>query len=298
MDSFTFINSRNQQIVFSTNETPLSQDTSSMLVMLAGYTGTSSAGIITPSTRGYNQNGYTLKNVNLGTRVIELEYYLRVSTDSDIYSYSLIRKKIVEILNPLLGKGLLIYNNGRDSYVLECVVSSMPKETSIIGMNMALMKTEFTAYNPLWRSLEKHSMRQPLAEGDYIVYDSFNNCFTNGDIPAPLNFKIYATPYRGYVRLEESISGGGTRILNDFEFRAPRNSDITYMELTTDYGNKNLWLATSGEKVLANRYITDPDFFTIPREKNLTVRYGVELSSAAPSGAYAELTYFDWYVGV
>lgn len=297
MESFTFINSKNKQVVFSTERSLLIEDNSSVSLWLQSFSGTSNTGIITPTSRGFNQNGYTLKNLNMGTRVVNLEFIVCGNTNGGSTGYSQIRKMICEILNPLLGNGTLIYYNGVNSYMLTCVVSAMPTEKKVYGFNMASMKVEFTAYNPLWRSLSPHTVRKSITSGNYVAYESFDGCRTFGDIPAPFTFKMKASPYRGYVRLEDNRTSTSI-IRNNFEFRTTRDTNISYMELTTDYGNKNLWLATTGEKTLANRYITTPDFFTIPNDAALTLRFGLELASASASGDYAELTYYDWYVGV
>lgn len=58
--------------------------------------------------QGYRQNGYTLTNVQLGTRIISLDFALSGATDADFYKK---RMRLMGIFNPLLGEGTLVYEN-------------------------------------------------------------------------------------------------------------------------------------------------------------------------------------------
>lgn len=58
--------------------------------------------------QGYRQNGYTLTNTQLGTRIISLDFVVFGQTDADFYKK---RMELVSLFNPLLGEGVLVYEN-------------------------------------------------------------------------------------------------------------------------------------------------------------------------------------------
>lgn len=264
--------------------------------LLKDYSGLSETEIILPVSKGYQQNGYTLQGVNLGKRIINITFYVWSKNSYSIDNY---RKSICALVNPMRGEGQLSYYNSETNktYVIKCICSEMPKVTKKLDCNLAEVSIEFTANNPLWRSQNPQSEKTYIM-GDIVSYGNFI-ARNDGDIPAPFTFTITAPVYKGYIRLMDTSSGD--KILNNFSFTASQlQSNTSKLTLTTDYGNKNLWLTVSGTDKLANRYITNPDFFTIPIGTNTfnPIRWGLEGSSAAPAGSYAEVSWYDWYLGV
>ena len=98
MEKFTFINAKGQSVVIGNTED----------LQLTGATGLTATEIVPYTIQGYRQNGYTLTNVQLGARIISLDFALFGVTDADFYKK---RLQLMTVFNPLLGEGTLIYEN-------------------------------------------------------------------------------------------------------------------------------------------------------------------------------------------
>ena len=91
MEKFTFINAKGQSVVIGNTED----------LQLTGATGLTATEIVPYTIQGYRQNGYTLTNVQLGARIISLDFALFGVTDADFYKK---RLQLIGIFNPLLDR--------------------------------------------------------------------------------------------------------------------------------------------------------------------------------------------------
>lgn len=299
MERFTFQKTGSSTVLtFSSN--PANFGTSQYEYLLADVSGLTEAEIIIPTVRGYQQNGYTMQGVNAGSRIVNITF---VAWAKDRDSIAEQRKRLCHILSPLDGvKGVLQYYNSdtNKTYCLECVCSALPAVQDTLASNLYRLRVEFTASNPLWRSLNPHQ-EQKYFSGSTAEYG--NITYTNdGDIPSPFSFVMSAPVYRGYIRLTDSSSGSEV-IQNNFAFTATAlQNDTSRLKLTTDYGDKNLWLRVNGVDTLANRFITSPDFFSIPcaevAQSTKKLAWGLEMGRNAPTGSSITIQWYDWYLGV
>lgn len=260
--------------------------------LLDTYDGLTAAETIPVTTRGYNQNGYTLLSSNLGARVITIHFYVFGSDMNDFYSK---RRTIAQVFNTLGGNGVLTYKNDFTSKSIDAMVSVPPTPENKMG-NLQQFAVELTAHNPLW-------------------YDTIESALRMADYQGGLTFPI-ASPYSIFAQkgdIGRITNEGDTPMPIRIEFRGDASNPVVKLENTgekikvqtslavgekliidTSYGNKTVQkLNTSGAATSAYNLITaDSTFFSIPLGEN-------KLSFNSDSGAPEVYLYWrNRYVGV
>ena len=286
MEKFTFINAKGQSVVIGNTED----------LQLTGATGLTATEIVPYTIQGYRQNGYTLTNVQLGARIISLDFALFGVTDADFYKK---RLQLIGIFNPLLGEGTLVYENDVVTRAITVQVTQNMDVKTNHASNLKEYTIEFTAYNPLWRDARESALSLEDAVGGLTFPFKFNDsiAFTTtndtsaiitvtGDVPSPLRVEFIGGAYQPRIELSN------TREFIDVNIRIAKGEKLV---ITTDYGNKlvnkyNL----DGTISSANTLITtDSTFFSLPVGENR-----VAFSSTAGDGVKVYIYWYNWYLGV
>ena len=185
MESFKFINSNGKSITLDYTSD----------YIIESYDGLTASEIIPVSTRGYRQDGYTRVNTNLGSRYININFYVYAESMLAFYEK---RRKLVSVFNPLLGEGTLIYTNDYTSKSIRGVVSVPPTPVTKMG-SLQSFNIEITCDNPLWFDNEESAVKMgdftgglsyPLQfEGNgekFAQKGDIANIKIVGDIPSPI----------------------------------------------------------------------------------------------------------------
>lgn len=284
MESFKFINSSGKSITLDYTSD----------YIIESYDGLTASEIIPVSTRGYRQNGYTRVNTNLGSRYININFYIYAESMVAFYEK---RRKLASVFNPLLGEGTLIYTNDYTSKSIRGVVSVAPTPTNKMG-SLQLFNIEITCDNPLWFDNEESAVKM----GDFIggldyplVFRGAGEKFAQkGDIA---NIKIVGdipSPIRAEFR-NESVNPVLTH-MNTGEFIKvqTRIADEEKLIINTAYGNKTVErIAADGTTENAYHLISlDSSFFSLNVGDN-------RLSFSGDAGTPEVYLYWrNYYVGV
>ena len=286
MEKFTYTNSKGKNVVIGSNTG----------LQLIAATGLTAMEIIPYTIQGYRQNGYTLTNTQLGTRIISLEFAVFGKTEQEFYQK---RLELINTFNPLLGEGVLIYDNGYIQRAINVQVTQALNVGTSHTSNLKTYTIEFTAYNPLWRDVAENA----LMLGDFTGGLTFPFDFPStgvtfaskgavsaiditGDIPSPIRAEFKGGATTPKLTLKET---------SEFIKVNITLADSEELVITTDYGNKIVnKKTTSGTYESANHLISnDSTFFSLPIGKNT-------LSFSADAGDNVEvfIYWYNWYMGV
>lgn len=260
--------------------------------ILDSYDGLTAAEVIPISTKGYRQHGSTHKHTMLGTRIINIFFYLYADSMAAFYEK---RRYLAQVFNPLLGEGVLTYENDFTTKSISVLPTILPSPVQKMG-SLQLLNVELTASNPFW-------------------YDTVENVIRIGDYVDGLKFPLAAPSYKfatmGTTTVVENKGDWSQPLL--FEFRGtankPRLSSLTTGEhieinknlllgeklwIDTSYGNKSvIFEDANGVRTSAYNLITnDSAFFQLQMGKN-------ELSFSSDGGQPEVYLYWrDRFVGV
>lgn len=261
--------------------------------ILDSYDGLTATEIIPVSTRGYRQNGYTRVSTNLGSRYININFYVYAETMAAFYEK---RRNLASVFNPLLGEGTLTYTNDYTSKSIKGVVSIAPTPTNKMG-SLQIFNVEIVCDNPFWFDNEESALRMggftgglsyPLqfenAGEKFAQKGDISNIKIVGDVPSPikaefknhsLNPVLTLTNTGEFIKVNTEISNNEKLIIN------------------TAYGNKTVEHITASETVNAFHLITlDSSFFQLPIGQN-------QLSFNSDAGTPEVYLYWrNYYVGV
>lgn len=286
MEKFTYTNSKGKNVVIGSNTG----------LQLIAATGLTAMEIIPYTIQGYRQNGYTLTNTQLGTRIISLEFAVFGKTEQEFYQK---RLELISTFNPLLGEGVLIYDNGYIQRAIDVQITQALNVGTSHTSNLKTYTIEFTAYNPLWRDVAENA----LMLGDFtggltfpLDFPSTGVTFASkgavsaidiiGDVPSPIRAEFKGGATTPKLTLKETAEFIKVNITLE---------DSEELVITTDYGNKIVnKKTTSGTYESANHLISnDSTFFSLPIGKNT-------LSFSADAGDNVEvfIYWYNWYMGV
>lgn len=261
--------------------------------LIDSYDGLTAADIEPITIKGYNQNGYTLCNLNYGLRHINLNFLMTASSAEEFYQK---RKELASIFNPLLGEGVLTYTNNYLSKSIRCYPSVTPTPTERMGLAV-LVNVELTATNPFWFDTDESAMLlegfiggltfplkfdEPKIFANQGVVGKIN---INGDIPSPIRAEFKNEAIKPKLILDNT----GEFIEVDTTLAANEK-----LIITTEYGNKNVMLRrVNGNEESAYHLInSDSTFFSLPLGNN-------SISFSAVAGTPEVSLYWrNYYVGV
>lgn len=283
MERFVYTNSRGKSIVFD-----YAGD-----YLIDSYDGLTSADIEPITIKGYNQNGYTLGGITFGARHININFLMRANDIEGIYKK---RSDLAAIFNPLIGEGILTYENNYLSKSIRCVPTVLPTPTERMGL-LIMMNVELTANNPFWFDTNESflilqgqfgGLTFPLKfdKTETFAYKGTSHDITiKGDVPAAIRAEFKNEAYK--PRLTLSNTGEFIEVNTVLQ----KNEKLI---ITTEYGNKNVVLRkTNGREETAYHLITlDSTFFSLPVGDN-------HLAFEAETGEPEVKVYWrNYYVGV
>lgn len=286
METFIFKNSLNKNIEIGSNSD----------LFLIEKEGLTAAEIIPTVTQGYKQNGDSLLNVQLGTRLILIKFLVYGKSAADFYNK---RALLSSIFNPLLGEGTLIYKNDILTRAISVQVSAMPTETETYSENLKVFEVEFTAHNPLWFDLMESAVKLgeyasgltfPFKFNDSITFAKNGSIATiniEGDVPSPIKVEFKG----GAVNPKLSLINTGEFI--QINTVVNENEELI---ITTEYGNKMVSKKLpDGTIQSANHLITSDSTFFHLRQGENKISFGTNNTSET------EEIYVYWrnyYLGV
>lgn len=206
--------------------------------ILDSYDGLSAAEIIPITTKGYRQNGITLNHTSLGTRIINIYFY--VHTDSMLTFYEK-RRYLAALFNPLLGEGVLTYTNDFTTKSISVLPTVLPTPVEKYG-TLQLLNIELTANNPFWYDTVENVLRMgdyengftfPMGAVSYpfATLGSIATIHNYGDWTTPLNIEFRGpadTPKINLINTGEAIEVNKELIVNE------------KLWINTAYGNKTV----------------------------------------------------------
>lgn len=285
MEKFTYTNANNQSVVIGSHED----------YQLIAATGLTAMEIVPYTIQGYRQNGYTLTNTQLGTRIISIEFAVFGKTDADFYNK---RLELSKVFNPLLGEGVLVYDNG----VIQRAIDVQVTQTIDVGTshknNLKTFTIELTAYNPLWRDVAENALLLgdftggltfPFEFDDTVTFASrgaVSNIVISGDVPSPIRAEFKGGADTPILTLSQT----GEFIKVNIELQEDEE-----LIITTDYGNKIVnKREADGSLTSANHLISnDSTFFSLPIGENT-----LTFSATAGDNVEVYIYWYNWYMGV
>lgn len=285
MEKFTFTNSRGKSVVIGSHED----------LQLISVSGLTAMEIVPYTIQGYRQNGYTLTNTQLGTRIIEMEFAVFGVTDEVFYQK---RLELSRVFNPLLGQGVLVYDNG----VVQRAIDVQVTQTIEVGenhrSNLKTFTLELTAYNPLWRDVAENALKLGDFTGGLKFPFEFNkevkfaskgavsSIEITGDVPSPIRAEFKG----GAMTPQLTLNQTGEFIKVNITLE--ENEELI---ITTDYGNKLVNKRNAdGNLESANHLISvDSSFFSLPIGTNT-----LAFSATAGDNVEVYIYWYNWYMGV
>ena len=260
--------------------------------ILESYDGLAAAEVIPITSKGYRQHGNKLNYVNLGTRLINIYFYIHAEDMADFYAK---RRNLSVIFNPLLGEGELTYVNDYMVKTIRVLPTVLPTTVEKFG-TLQLLNIELTANDPFWYDAEENCLLMgsyangltfPLEQAEYKFadLDTFSEVIIDGDIETPLTIEFSGEAQNPKITNETT---------GEFIQVSKVMTAADKLTITTHYGNKTvIFTDANGESSSAYHLITnDSSFFQLQTGKNI-LRFSSELGQPEVS-----LTWRNRYVGV
>ena len=192
MERIKFINSKNQIFTASYDE--------NARFIINSLGGLRAADIQIVQTSGYLQHGATYSRSLYGVRPIPIQFYYSYANMAAFYGTM---DEIQRVFNPMLGEGILIYENDHHSRMIRATVTEQPDIASKTGLGLRVIGLELTAHNPFFEDLIetrvrmadfvgglKFPHRMPMRFGKRSDSVTINN---SGDAPAPIRCEFRGT---------------------------------------------------------------------------------------------------------
>lgn len=257
--------------------------------LIESYSGFGNSAIEATNIKGYAQQGYSFGGALFGLRTIELNVLVSAQSMYEAYER---RKEMAEVFNPLLGQGVLKYQNDYGTWCLRCYTSFLPEPDTKYG-TLTKYSIQLVATNPFWYDENENGVQLISATGGLTFDFKFDetiqfgvaapagNIENIGDIPAPVrivlrnaqmvNPRISLVNYPEYIQIDKTIAA---------------NEEV---EITSDYGNKMIKINNASAMRFLNEGST---FFNLPIG---TSRLNVSTTSGEPQ---AYIYWHNWYAGV
>jgi len=251
------------------------------------------------TTNSVGQDGSTYTGQRIEPRKITITGYLK--TKDKIQAINL-RRRALKILNPAL-KGKLTYSYAGYKKTIDCVVSDSPAFYKK-GLFMQF-DIDLTCPNPFWKNEQEtkedvakwvETLEFPVAiEQDsngvifgYRIENVITNLYNEGDVSTSMRIKIAAVAK--VVNPEIRNMDTGEYIKLNMEMAA---GDV--IEITTEYGNKNITLTRNGDQLDYFRALdVDSTFLQMDIGDN-TYRYNADEGT---SNMEVTIYYNPQYLGV
>ncbi|MBC5647562.1 phage distal tail protein [Christensenella tenuis] len=185
MERIKFINSKNQIFTASYDE--------NARFIINSLGGLRAADIQIVQSSGYLQHGATYGRSLYGVRPIPIQFYYSYFSTAEFYKTM---DGLQRVFNPMLGEGVLIYENDHHSRMIRATVTEQPDIASNTGLGLRVIGLELTAHDPFFEDLIetrvrmadfvgglKFPHRMPMRFGKRGDSVTINN---SGDAPAPI----------------------------------------------------------------------------------------------------------------
>lgn len=284
MEQFIYKNSRGNSITLAYHNSDY---------IIKDYDGLTASEIIPITTSGYMQIGNTFITNKLGTRLINISFYVVGNGIADLYEK---RRYLDKVFNPTLGEGVLTYTNDYISKSINVAVYTSPYPTEKNG-SLQLFNVELVANNPLWFDKDINALKLD----DFVGGLSFPISFSNegitfagkgavgtinivGDVPSPITVEFR----------DNSTNPKLTLDTGEFIEVNTEIADGEKLVINTAYGNKTAILTNSaGIQTSAYHLITaDSTFFSLPIGEN---RVSFQAAAGTPS---VYIYWRNWFTGV
>ena len=253
--------------------------------------------IYTSSSVG--QNGSTYIGQKLEPRKITITGYL--NTKDKIQAINL-RRRALKVLNPAL-KGKLTYSYAGYSKTIDCVVSDSPafyKKTVLMQFDVDL-----TCPNPYWKNAQENkediakwveTLEFPVIMEQnsggvifgYRIENVIKSLYNEGDVSTAMRIRIAAVAK--VVNPEIRNMDTGEYVKLNMTMQA---GDV--VEITTEYGNKNVTLTRNGEQIDYFRALDVDSTFIQMEIGDNTYRYNADEGT---SNMEVTIYYSPQYLGV
>lgn len=283
MEKVTFINSKGQSIQLG-NDGPF---------ILTKIEGTGAVNVDIQSQKSPYQDGVSYLGNTLDPRTISIEVMLLAETIEEMMIY---RRKILNIFNPKLGEGRLIYEIGGIKREIKAISELAPvfADAEDFQDTMQPGLIQLFAPNPFWLDEFDISeeiitwiggMKFPLKlptqfsmAGPKII-----NVINKGDVEAPIKLEIYGPATRPKITLRET--GEFLRI------KEVLTADDV-VTITTEFGNKRVEL--NGKNAFNILDFPESKFFSLQVGDNV-----IELTTEdVNNNANVKISYRNRYIGV
>jgi hypothetical protein len=287
MEKIIFTNSNGQSIEFGSGKPYILQS-------LSGVGGIETEVYMEKSPF---QDGSTYLDTGLNPRVISLEAAIIGKNDSDLYNK---RHRLLNILNPKLGRGKLtyIYDGGKKE--IECMIDASPVfPKGIENKGTAFQRTMFSILcpSPFWQDIfyEGHELSYLMGGISFPLHLSANFSYrgrrkklmNKGDVTTPIRIEFYG-PASNPSIINETI--------NEFIKVNKELEEDEILIVDTSFGNKKVMIQ-KGDKTIENAfgYIDlDSSFWQLAVGKNI-IRYTSDDDSEK---ARVKISYKNRYIGV
>lgn len=290
MQRLTYINARGQEIEF-TNYAPY---------VFWKIKGLELPPVSVTSTQAVGQHGYTLDDILLESRLIQLTGHIHGRGEGGVELMYELRRKLTEVCNPLLGLGSLIYENNSGAYRIEAFCKSNPPNFK--QLNLSTLDIAWECPNPFFKPKKpivtqlayiksgiQFPLKAPNVWGALGYQITINN---DGDAPAPLEFmidggainpKIINETTGKFIQIERQLQTYDKMYINT----DPENTTVEH--ITIDY--------ETNEQVRTNAYgylTPESELFSLALGKNL-IRFA---SDDGNKRVKIGITYSTLYTGV
>lgn len=180
------------------------------------------------------QNGSRLVGTQLDEREINVSFV--IATDDDEHEYGELSNKRIQlarVLNPLLGKGTLRYENEGFIREIDCVADSVPiyPDSGKRSKRLQAGSVMFVAPDPFWKSTERQEepMFTPMFEfpfeGDFQFGLQMDERVirNGGDAPSPVRIEMQGPAFNPtitnkttnkYIKINRELREGETLVVN------------------------------------------------------------------------------------
>lgn len=253
MEKFIYTNPRGQSITIQYGGS----------YILESYDGLAAAEVVPISSRGYKQNGYSLAHTSLGTRIINIYFYVQANTMEDFYEK---RRYLSAVFNPLLGEGTLAYTNNYITKSISVLPTVLPTPVEKYG-TLQLLNLELTAHDPFWYDISENKLimtgftgglTYPLESVDYQFADiaAVTTIDNVGDWATPVRFEFVGAMTN--PQITNTTTGEFIKVIKTL-------TEGEQLIIDTAYGNKTVtYISNTGASSSAYHLITnDSSFFQL-----------------------------------
>lgn len=241
----------------------------------------------------YNQDGYTVSNMKLSPRSIDITGILKGNNSKEIEEH---RKELLMIFNPKL-KGTLVYEKENEIKIIDCLIEEGPKFSNRKTNSQQNFILSLVCPNPYWKDeydigelistwIGGWKFKFKLPFKFKTKGETKKNILNEGHVETPVEV-IFKGPALNPCIINNR-TGEYIKVIREL------TSDDT-LYITTKYGNKKVEIESNGVRRNAFNYIDlDSTFFQLKVGDNM-IEYTTDNNLEPQS---VEIKYRNMYLGV